>query len=125
MGFIINREKSVLKPTHEITFLGFVLNSVQMTVSIPKQKCDKIVASIAKLIHNPSPKIRDVARVIGLLVSCELAVPYGPLFRRSVENSKNQALAQNGADLEAHMTPSEQAISDLKWWISNLRTSSS
>ena len=35
LGFILHQVNSVLKPVQVLTFLGFVLNSVDMTVSIP------------------------------------------------------------------------------------------
>ena len=34
LGFTVHMKKSVMKPTTELTYLGFVLNSVKMTVSI-------------------------------------------------------------------------------------------
>ena len=51
-------------------------------------------------------------------------MPYGPLFRRTIEREKNLALATNGGDAEAHMSMSNNAKSDLRWWISNLPHSS-
>ena len=120
LGFTIHKQKSVLKPAHEITFLGFILNSVQMTVSIPPSKAVKIVKAISKLIDTSSPKIRDVARIIGSLVCCELAVPYGAIFRRTIETEKNAALTAGGGNFDARMVLSKDAISDLNWWISNM-----
>ena len=35
LGFHINREKSELIPSHRIPFLGFVMDSIQMSVSLP------------------------------------------------------------------------------------------
>ena len=34
LGFPIHKEKSVLKPSQVLTFLGFVLNSIIMTVQL-------------------------------------------------------------------------------------------
>ena len=41
-GFILNHEKSVVIPTQEIQFLGFILNSEDMTISFPGEKFEKI-----------------------------------------------------------------------------------
>ena len=38
LGFILHPIKSVLKPVQVLTFLGFVLNSVDMTVSLTREK---------------------------------------------------------------------------------------
>ena len=36
LGFEIHEQKSILKPTQELEFLGFVINSKNMTISINK-----------------------------------------------------------------------------------------
>ena len=120
LGFIVNEKKSIFVPTQQITFLGFALNSVDMTISVPPYKVEHVILKIREILGRRFPKIRDVASVIGLLVSCELALPYGPLFRRTLENEKNEALAQNDGNFEAIMSISTQATSDLHWWIENL-----
>ena len=38
LGFIINRDKSILNPTREITFLWFTINSVKMTLFLPPRQ---------------------------------------------------------------------------------------
>ena len=124
LGFIINTDKSVTTPTNEITFLGFVLNSTCMTISIPPDKANRVADAIIQLLALSRTRIREVAKVIGLLVSCEIAMPYGPLFRRTVENEKNVALAENRGDLESKMILSCQARSDLTWWRTNILSSS-
>ena len=54
LGFIIHPVKSVLRPIQTIVFLGFVLNSVSMTVCLPtemvfriKERCSSLVCSAA------------------------------------------------------------------------------
>ena len=39
--FVIDPEKSVLSPTHVITYLGFEINSVDMTVTLMREKKEK------------------------------------------------------------------------------------
>ena len=41
LGFILNHEKSVFEPKQVITFLGFVLNSVTLTVALTPEKATK------------------------------------------------------------------------------------
>ena len=40
LGFTIHPEKSILKPTQEIEFLGFLINSITMTVRLSATKAD-------------------------------------------------------------------------------------
>lgn len=43
LGFILNHKKSVFQPTQFLTFLGFILNSVNMTVTLTTEKATKLV----------------------------------------------------------------------------------
>ena len=38
LGFLVNINKSVLTPTQRIIFLGFLIDSVNMTISLPEEK---------------------------------------------------------------------------------------
>ena len=42
LGFVINLKKSVLHPTQRIQFLGMIIDSVEMTVSLPQEKVESI-----------------------------------------------------------------------------------
>jgi len=68
LEFIIHDKKSLLVPSQSVTFLGFVIDSVSMTVSMTKEKSDKVKLAIQSLLNN-SPVIRKVAFVVGLMVS--------------------------------------------------------
>ena len=41
LGFLLNLKKSVLQPCQEIEFLGLIVNSVNLTLSLPLQKVQK------------------------------------------------------------------------------------
>lgn len=43
MGFCINDDKSVLVPTKHLEYLGNVIDSETMTVTLPEQRKEKIV----------------------------------------------------------------------------------
>ena len=65
-------------------------------------------------------KIREVARIIGLIVSSLPASLYGALYYRKLENDKNKALVKSYGNYEAKMTLSRHAKDDLRWWSENL-----
>ena len=48
VGFIIHPGKSVLLPTHTITFLGFVLNSTLMKVTLTPERALKLKKCLSK-----------------------------------------------------------------------------
>ena len=55
--------------------------------------------------------------VVGLMVSSFAGVKYGPLFYRSLENTKTDALQANGWDIEGKVTLSPLCKQHLLWWI--------
>ena len=65
-GFIINKEKSCFVPTQEIGFLGFIINSSKMIVTLPSHKKSKILELCNKFLQYRSFVIREVASFIGL-----------------------------------------------------------
>lgn len=122
LGFLIHPEKSVLIPTQKITFLGFVLDSILMIVTLPLEKADKIVQACSDLHKLSFAKIRDVAVVLGLLVSSFSAVEYGPLFYRTIEHAKIVALQHKFGNYDSYMIITQDIKQELLWWIKNLHT---
>lgn len=46
LGFVINREKSMMVPEKTVTFLGFIISSETMTIKIPEKKINKLKLKI-------------------------------------------------------------------------------
>lgn len=89
LGLIIHPDKSVFIPKRVFTFLGFVINSIDMTVKLSPDKANHLQEACTKLLNTQHPTIRDVAQVIGLMVSSAPAVELCMLFYRTLENEKN------------------------------------
>ena len=84
-GFIVHPEKSVLLPTQRITFLGFVLDSILMQVSLTPERALKLKNACENLLATASPCIRDVSQALGLMPSSFPGVMYGPLHHKVLE----------------------------------------
>ena len=69
LGFHIHPVKSVFIPSQKLTFLGFVLDSIAMTVTPTAEKVQRILSVCATLLKTQIPTIKQVAEVIGILVS--------------------------------------------------------
>ena len=90
-----------------------------MTLLLPDEKVDKILCTCQDLLTCINPSVREVAHVIGLLVSAFPAVNFLKLHFRSIELSKSQALAAN-PDFDQKTKLDPHARSDLRCIIENI-----
>jgi hypothetical protein len=122
LGFVVHPSKSVFEPTQILEFLGFLLNSHTMTVTLTSKKLTKIVAACEHLLKQTSIIIRELASLIGTLVSTFPGVELGPLHYRTLEHDKDLALKRSNGNFDSEMSLSPPSIDDLKWWVSFLPT---
>lgn len=124
LGFIIHPEKSIFTPSKELLFLGFLINSEHMTVTLTKEKSMFLKQSCLELLSSAFPSIRCVARVIGLMISSAPAIELAMLYYRALENDKVDALKQNFGNFDSQMTLSPLSKADLLWWVNNVEKTS-
>ena len=66
-----------------------------MTVKLTDSRITKLKLACKKLLEKGQSSIQNLAEVIGLIVSSFPGVEYGPLYYRSLEQDKTQALREN------------------------------
>lgn len=120
LGFVVHPSKSVVVPSQEIVFLGFLINSVLMTVCLTREKIISIQQSCKDLANKANCLIRDLARVIGLIVSSFPGVEYGKLHYRTLERAKIHALKCKHGDFNATLEITSKVKNQLIWWAENL-----
>lgn len=120
LGLITHPNKSNFIPSQEITILGFMINSRTMTVRLTVEKAEQLKQDCMNLMGIKSPPIREVARIIGKIVSSFPGTDHGPLYYRDLEQDKSLALKQNKGDYDAKMVLSSTARLELDWWIKNI-----
>ncbi|GFN87753.1 hypothetical protein PoB_001425900 [Plakobranchus ocellatus] len=114
LGFDIS-PKSIMIPSQTMHHLGFVLDSVTMTVSLGREKIEHVEGMIFNIL-NKRISVRVLAQLIGTLVACFPGVEYGQLYYRSLEFLKIDAL-NKVYNFEAEIVLSTEAICDLQWWL--------
>jgi hypothetical protein len=123
LGLVIHPEKSVLMPSQEIVTLGFLINSVTMTIRLTTAKATDLKKECESLLQsNKTPTIRWVAKVIGKIVASFPGVMYGPLYYRALEHDKSLALKKAKGNFDATMSLSQAAKKELWWWVKNVET---
>ena len=120
LGFVVHPNKSVLIPSQIRVLLGFVLNSVTMTVCLTPEKVTKLKIAVYHLITHTNPTMREVAQVVGIIVASFSGVMYGPLHYRLTEGEKTEALKQKAGNFDAHMCLTQCAKSELQWWVDTI-----
>ena len=119
-GFVVHPLKSIFIPTQIIEFLGFWINSQNMTVKLTERKALVIKEMCKDLISFKRPTIRTVAKVVGKLVSSFPGVRFGKLYYRLLDNEKSLALQKSKGNFEAKMKLSAESKKDLQWWVDNI-----
>ena len=121
LGFTVNKLKSVLEPVQVIEHLGFIIDSRNMEVRISDAKKEDII-SLAKRIWRNKDKvrIREVATFVGKIIACEPGVNCCFLHYRAIEMEKIDALRQASGNFDAFMKLSNEACTDVVWWLNNI-----
>ena len=123
-GFAIHPDKSSFIPQTKIQYIGFIIDSVNMTISLPEEKMIRIRDNCRSMLNTVNPTIQMVAELVGQLVAAVPAVELGKVFYRRLDIDKSEALKANQGRFEARMNLSKEARSDLKWWIRTLPSAS-
>ena len=119
LGFMINYLKSVLVPSTRMEFLGFVVDSLTLSLAHPREKIRKVRKECQTLLDSPLVTVRQLAKLLGHLTSTIQAVFPGPLHFRHLQNEKNRALVDSQTyDSATPLSP--QAKEELVWWRDNL-----
>ena len=121
-GFIVHPDKSHLEPSQVIEYLGFILDSRNMTVSVNNRQATKIYEACKQLASQSQCTILQLAKVVGLLVASLPGVQLGKLYYRHLDNMKTKALKRNAGNFKAKMLVTPDMIADLKWWMDNIHS---
>ena len=120
LGFTTHDKKSVLLPTQQLILLGFILNSVDMTISLTPERVLKLKTACIKLMGKQNPSIQEVAHVVGLMVASFPGNSFGQLFYRSLDTLKTEALRTSKGSFKAKVSLPSHVQSDLQWWVDNI-----
>ena len=119
LGFVINWEKSVLDPSQEMEYLGFVIDSPHLSLSLPASKVAKIRQECVKMLGAVTVSVRELASLIGKLTVSIMAILPAPLHYRKLQMLKTKGLLKHQS-YEAQVCLDPSSREELRWWIANL-----
>ena len=119
LGFVINDKRSALTPSQIMEFLGVVINSINLTMSLT----DKKVLSLTKLCNQAllhrEMSLRELSRLLGKLVATSAAITPCMIQVRHLQQA--QILGQkNLRSYESLITLDQKSCLELTWWVENL-----
>ena len=120
LGFTIHKDKSVVIPKQNIEFLGFLINSMDMTVRLTDKKTNEIIDLCKWVLNRDIITIRELAKLVGKFIASEHGVLYAPLFYKTLEIQKDEELKKGKGNFDANMTLSSDSKVCIQWWIKNL-----
>ena len=119
LGFRVNFEKSDLVPSQRVTYLGFEFDSVEMTVSLPMAKVEKIGALVRKVVDAGSLSVKELQCLMGSLESTRPAVRVAPLHYRRTQALLVTATKKKWPTKKI-LVISELVKKELMWWSQSL-----
>ncbi|XP_011858425.1 PREDICTED: uncharacterized protein LOC105555982 [Vollenhovia emeryi] len=111
-----------MDPSTRCRFLGFIYDTVTMSIELPEEKETKIGEQIRKISTVTQCSIRDFAKFIGSLGACCTALKFGWVHMKDFEREKFLALQRNNGNFEACMLLNTELERDFNWWKSHITT---
>ena len=104
-------------PTQKIIFLGFEIDTLNMTLTLTSNKKENIRDIATVLLLKKSCSIRTLASFLGNIVSSFEAVPNGKLYYSNIEQQKIEALKISKGNFDINIKQlSSASLSEIKWW---------
>jgi hypothetical protein len=122
-GFLINKEKSQFIPSKSTVFLGFEINSEKLMVKPTAEKIANCKLLCEGIVKKVSVSIREFATLIGKIISIFPGSEYGPLHFRDLEREKTHALRENDENYDANIKINNTIKNEINWWIENVANS--
>ena len=120
LGFVVHPEKSVFVSSQEIEYLGFIINSATMTVTLTTEKQRKIFDLCQQVLLKESISIRLVSKPLSKFTSSFQAIKYGQLYYRDLERLKAKALKIIEGNFDKKASIDSHGKQDTIWWKNNI-----
>jgi len=121
LGFVINTERSITAPVQLIEFLGFEINSKELTWAIPDSKRQKIKSACESLLQEKMVTPRKISRVLGLITSAVRGYQAATLHIREIQMCLIEKL-KISRNWDRKIQLNSQSIQEIRWWVLNVES---
>lgn len=115
LGFRTNFDKSQIKPCQSLKHLGFIWNTLEMTLSVPLDKITKANCFANSLISKESITLTEASSFIGFVVSLIPGFPFSPLYFRMIQYQFIN-IFKNSSSWSDTFLLNDKSLNDLSWW---------
>ena len=93
LGFTVKREKCSADPTQQLIFLGGLLNSMAMTLSLPLRKLSAITTTAREYLQLHETSLQTLSTLLGQMNhASQTGLWTAPLYYRSLQRDHIKAL---------------------------------
>ena len=119
-GFVINIEKSIGTPHQVIEFLGLIVDSRNLSLSLRTEKVDEIIRLCQNLFSKSSAPLREIAKVLGLFAWAIKAVPFAQSHYRDLQRLYIEGCVRFENNLNSLVLLDSDSKINLSWWVAKL-----
>ena len=95
LGFVINYEKSVVVPTRSLEYLGLILNSIDMSLSLTKKRISEFVNLCNEILGSSGALRKSIEQLLGKFSWAEVAVLFARAHYRNLPRECLNAVGLN------------------------------
>jgi hypothetical protein len=118
--FYSQLQKVPVSSLSKIEFLGFLIDSTNLTLQLPGEKLRKIRKKCQNLLERIEISVRELSKFLGLLTSSIQAIFQAPLHYRHLQRLKNTTMTSEHS-YEALLTLDTAAREEVLWWRDHLQ----
>jgi hypothetical protein len=122
LGFDLHRTKCHLQPTQQLEFLGFVVDTTELKLTLPEPKCKALRRAVKSAINTATAGAllspQQLSRLIGKLIATHPAAHLAPVMLRALQHDLPRF---DHRWRRASLALSDLAVRDLAWFHTNLK----
>ncbi len=117
LGFLINWPKSVPEPAQILEYLGLVIDSRELSFTLPKKKALSVQETCSKAIKEGRLSLSGLASLLGNFSCAIPTIPFTQAHYRNLQNTFIESSRRMDNDLKSVILLKSADINDLQWWI--------
>ena len=116
LGFVINLKKSILTPQQKTEFLDLLVDSLNMSLSLTREKLMKVTSQCLEIYKTEKVSILQLTKLIGPLSSTAQAVLPAQLQFWYLQQIQVELLSRDPS-YQHQVTLNSIAKQELLWWV--------